>query len=55
MVPTRCLDGLYIAPPSELPGGLKNDKQSPRKSERRWPFPCTVVIFRPDKRGLNAY
>jgi phage N-6-adenine-methyltransferase len=32
-----------------FPPRLKNDKRNhPSKSEKRWPFPCALVIFRPD-------
>ena len=38
-----------------FPPRLKNDRQNhPSKSERRWPFPCAVVIFRPDAPTVAA-
>jgi hypothetical protein len=35
-----------------FPPRLKNDKRNhPSKSEKRWPFPCALVIFKPDVAG----
>jgi phage N-6-adenine-methyltransferase len=35
-----------------FPPRLKNDTRNhPSKSEKRWPFPCALVIFRPDVAG----
>jgi phage N-6-adenine-methyltransferase len=35
-----------------FPPRLQNDKRNhPSKSEKRWPFPCALVIFRPDVAG----
>jgi phage N-6-adenine-methyltransferase len=32
-----------------FPPRLKNDTRNhPSKSERRWPFPCALIVFRPD-------
>jgi site-specific DNA-methyltransferase (adenine-specific) len=37
-----------------FPPRLKNDTRNhPSRSEKRWPFPCALVIFRPDVAGIK--
>ena len=39
----------YLGVEVRFPPRLKNDKRNhPSKSERRWPFPCVIIVFRPD-------
>jgi site-specific DNA-methyltransferase (adenine-specific) len=42
-------EGAHTGVTVRFPPRIKNDKRNhPSKSERRWPFPCALVIFRPD-------